>query len=131
MISTQCHDFLASVRHKYCPTISNVCCVAYITDDEYHDSARPRPFYDLPLACRFIFLLTHLQKACLCFREAFVNGSLRVARETVLFDHVMVKIVSEELRTGRPSMSIIHSKERALGPGLMLSVFWLDNVQYD
>jgi hypothetical protein len=43
----------------------------------------------------------------------------------------MVKIVSEELRTGRPSMPIIHSKERALGPGLMLSVFWLDNIQYD
>ena len=41
----------------------------------------------------------------------------------------MVEIVSKELSACASSVTIVHSEERTLGPGLMLSMLWLHDVQ--
>ena len=75
--------------------------------------------------------LAHLQKPTLRLLKTFPYGLFGLPWEIVLLDHVMMQVISQELGAGAAPMAIVDTEEGASRPRLVLSMLWLDYVEYD
>lgn len=130
VISAQRHDHLSSVDGNDCPRVSDVGAVAHITNDQDDNCAGAASVND-NLGTIVIPSLTHGQELFLCHPEATNDGFFGIAGEAVLLDDEVVQLVPEEFRASVSSVPIVHTKETALGPLLILPVSWLRDIQND
>jgi hypothetical protein len=75
--------------------------------------------------------LSHFEEFGFGLLKAIDYGLVGIIREHILLYNKVVEVVAEEFGADMSPMSIIHTKERALGPLFMFAIFWLDDVEDD
>ena len=130
VVATQRHHNLTAVDRDDRSAVSNICRVAHISHNKNNDGTRTRPVYNANFTV-LVPRLTLLQERLFGLCEAANDGLARILWEAVLLDHEVMQLIAQELGARMASMTIVHAKEAALGPLLVLSVTWLCNVQYD
>ena len=73
--------------------------------------------------------MSELQKALLSLLEPALHSFYRILRELAISYYHLVKLVSEEIRTLGPTMTIIDRKKTAPRPEVNLLELWLDDIQ--
>lgn len=78
-------------------------------------------------------LFNKAEEVSLTLSEPFLDGFNRILRKLLVLYHKVMKIISEVIGAGRPTMAIENTEEADLRPvnvkrGLVL---WLQYIQYD
>lgn len=87
-----------------------------------------------PIVKDCMLLLCNIKKTFLSLCKPFLQCFLRLQRKWLFSDYKFVEIISEEVSTSCTSMSIIQTKERAIGPShtcWKVFVLWLFYVKHN
>lgn len=111
------------------PTVAHIGNIAIFTNNEYNNGT-----WSTSLNWSIIFAtltVSMFQEGCFSLCKTSFDGFFRILREVLISHNQLMKLISEEISTWGPSMTIINSKERASRPKVNLFELGLNDVQDD